>query len=100
LTTPFCLIWKSSSCIQIKNDTGFGQGACSSPISLKLDNSPDYFEKGLQARIQFTGPVQESTVYFYWISLSGRSAIEKYKQRCVTIYVTLYLETSFGSITF
>jgi hypothetical protein len=33
-------------------------------ISIKIDNSPANFEKGLQTRIQFTGPVQESTAFF------------------------------------
>jgi hypothetical protein len=32
--------------------------------------------------------------------LSRRSAVEKYKQRSVKIYVTLYLESSFGRVTF
>jgi hypothetical protein len=33
-------------------------------ISIKIDNSTANFEKGLQTRIQITGPVQESTAYF------------------------------------
>jgi hypothetical protein len=92
LTRPFSLIWKCLNYVQTKNDADRFQ----SKLIIHLLISKKYCKRECISRVWY----QKALLIFYRMALSRRSAIEKYKQRSVTIYVTLYLNSSFGSVIF
>jgi hypothetical protein len=67
-----------------------------SKLIIHLLISKKYCKRECNSRVWY----QKALLIFYRMALSRRSAIEKYKPRSVTIYVTLCLKSSFGSVTF